>query len=427
VKKNAKPRKQFDAQSKEKEIFKQARQEFQKEDIATTSTVQQRKEAPEYKISSLLHHTSEIRSMGQVIIIKGFLQSCVKVLSDQSSVKILQNILEKCSIETEGKLEPKTVNHLHTRRRKSREFRLNANIGDFNMGDIILDLGSEVNVLPKKTWKCMGEPTLGYSPVQLKLENQHRVLRIGIMKGVTIDIDEVHTKEDFEFIEIVDDTTPYPALLCLDWAFDNQNIINLKTRNMTFESGEYRVIAPLDPSEGERFVEPTCLDLEEINQLYRTTARNEDYINPTADGILNWRSINSCETDLDTSLENWQQRLHEVSTRRCARIDRAIIWVGIEIREPPSFHGVNDLETFLAQYEDEVLENQRLLALDLALKATPARWWGAHKETITDWYQCKRLLRIRFDAEQKEKKKKKSMMDKGHQRNTWRSVECCGK
>jgi hypothetical protein len=42
---------------------------------------------------------------------------------------------------------------------------------------------------------------------------------------------------------------------------------------MTFESTQYRFIVPLDPSEGERFVEPTCLDLEEINQLYRTIAR----------------------------------------------------------------------------------------------------------------------------------------------------------
>jgi hypothetical protein len=41
----------------------------------------------------------------------------------------------------------------------------NANIGDFNMEDIIHDLGSEVNVLPNKTWKCMGGPTLGYSPI----------------------------------------------------------------------------------------------------------------------------------------------------------------------------------------------------------------------------------------------------------------------
>jgi hypothetical protein len=150
----------------------------------------------------------------------------------------------------------------------------------------------------------MGEPTSGYSPIQLKLENQHRVLPIGRLKGVTIDLDEVHTKANFEVIEIVDDTTPYPALLGLDWAFDNHAIINLKTQKMTFESGEYRVITPLDPSEGERFVEPTFLDLEEINQLYITTVCYEDYVNPTTNGILSWRSITSCVTDSNTGLEN---------------------------------------------------------------------------------------------------------------------------
>jgi hypothetical protein len=97
---------------------------------------------------------------------------------------------------------------------------------------------------------------------------------------------------------------------------------------MTFESGEYRVIAPLDPSEGEIFVEPTCLDLEEIIQLYRTTVRYEDYVNPTADGVLSWQSITSCVTNSDIGLENWQQRLHEVSTRRCTRIDYVVRWVG---------------------------------------------------------------------------------------------------
>jgi hypothetical protein len=75
------------------------------------------------------------------------------------------------------------------------------------MGDILLDLGYEVNVLPKKTWKCIGETTLGYSHVQLKLENKHIFLPIGRLKGATIDVDGVRTKEDFEVIEIVDDTT----------------------------------------------------------------------------------------------------------------------------------------------------------------------------------------------------------------------------
>ena len=97
------------------------------------------------------------------------------------------------------------------------------------MGDIILDLRSEFNVLPKKTWKCMGDPTLGYSPAHLKLANQHRVLPIGRLKGVTVDLDGVRTKENFEVIEIVDDTTPYRTFLGLDWAFDNHAIINLKT------------------------------------------------------------------------------------------------------------------------------------------------------------------------------------------------------
>jgi len=61
----------------------------------------------------------------------------------------------------------------------------------------------------------------------------------------------------------------------------------------------------------------------------------------------------------------------------------------------------------LVQYEEEVLENQRLLALDITLNATLARWWGAHVETIIDWYQCKRLMYIRFSAEQKNNKKQK--------------------
>jgi hypothetical protein len=168
------------------------------------------------------------------------------------------------------------------------------------MGDIILDLGSEVNVLPKTTWKCMGEPTLGYSTVQLKLANKYRFLPIGRLKGVAVDPDGVRTKVDFKVIKIVDNTTPYLTPLGLDWAFNNQTIINLKTRKMTFESGDYRVIAPLDPSEGERFIEPTYLDLDEIGQLYKETTRNEDYINLTADRVLSWWSITSCTTDSDT-------------------------------------------------------------------------------------------------------------------------------
>ena len=122
-----------------------------KTDTTSTSTTHHSKEVLEYKMPPSLDHTKEMQPLGQVSTIKGFFQSCVKLLNDPSTIKILKNIVETCSIEREGKLEQKIVNHLHKRRRTSREFRLNANIGYFNMGDIILDLGSDINVLPKKT------------------------------------------------------------------------------------------------------------------------------------------------------------------------------------------------------------------------------------------------------------------------------------
>jgi hypothetical protein len=65
-----------------------------------------------------------------------------------------------------------------------------------------------------------------------------------------VDIDGVRTFVDFEVIEIVDDSCPYPALLGIDWAFNNSIVVDLKKRRMTFEGDVLRVIAPLDPDEG---------------------------------------------------------------------------------------------------------------------------------------------------------------------------------
>lgn len=39
------------------------------------------------------------------------------------------------------------------------------------MDQVILNLGSNANVLPKKTWECMGRPVLQWSPIQLCMVN----------------------------------------------------------------------------------------------------------------------------------------------------------------------------------------------------------------------------------------------------------------
>jgi hypothetical protein len=70
------------------------------------------------------------------------------------------------------------------------------------------------------------------------------------LEHVLVDIDRFRTFADFEVIEIVDDSCPYPTLLGIDWALKNYTVVDLKERHMKFERAGLRVIAPLDPDEG---------------------------------------------------------------------------------------------------------------------------------------------------------------------------------
>ena len=53
---------------------------------------------------------------------------------------------------------------------------------------------------------------------------------LGRFPNISVDIDGVCTVADFEVIEIIDDSNPYPALLGIEWAMANATIINLKKR-----------------------------------------------------------------------------------------------------------------------------------------------------------------------------------------------------
>jgi hypothetical protein len=52
------------------------------------------------------------------------------------------------------------------------------------MDNVILDLESYVSVTPRKTWDMMGKPKLVSSTIQLRLDNQHKIISIGMLAGV---------------------------------------------------------------------------------------------------------------------------------------------------------------------------------------------------------------------------------------------------
>ena len=105
---------------------------------------------------------------------------------------------------------------------------MNVQIGDYEVDSIILDLGSDVNILTKYTWKLMGKPMLGWSSVQLRLANQVKVQPIGHVSNLVVDIEGMKTRGDFDVIEVVEDGGSYLALLGIGWANDIMEVIKFK-------------------------------------------------------------------------------------------------------------------------------------------------------------------------------------------------------
>jgi hypothetical protein len=72
---------------------------------------------------------------------------------------------------------------------------------------------SDVNIFPKKSWEVMGKPKVGLVTHPTWLANQYKIYPIGRLEQVEVNIEGVKTKVDFEVIEIMDESDPYPALL----------------------------------------------------------------------------------------------------------------------------------------------------------------------------------------------------------------------
>ena len=135
---------------REKETFMDAKRDFADPGtlVATAHQHQQQLQSQE-------------ASPDQVSTLTSFLQSCMKLLINQNALNELQKILKSCESQRSSD-KGKNVNRV---RRTGRQMRLHAQIGEYDMTDIILDLGSEVNVLNKQTWEQMRKPKLEWSPI----------------------------------------------------------------------------------------------------------------------------------------------------------------------------------------------------------------------------------------------------------------------
>ena len=101
-----------------------------------------------------------------------FLCTCINLIKDERVVQELQNLIRQYEI---GRIDPmlnKVVHQVYRKRRTNKELHLNAQIGDYDIDYVILNLGSEDNVMMKQTWALMEKPKLIYSPIRIRMANQ---------------------------------------------------------------------------------------------------------------------------------------------------------------------------------------------------------------------------------------------------------------
>jgi hypothetical protein len=157
-------------------------------------------------------------------------------LIDPLITKKLTHTLTRCVEEGENEsymssLLPKwDMLHVSRRKHTGRDFKMTGDLDKYDMEGIMLDLGSDVNIFPKKSWELMGKPKLVWFPIQLRLANKYRIYPIGKLEKVEVNINGFKTKEYFEVIERMDVLVPYPYFLGINWEFDNNVVLDLKQR-----------------------------------------------------------------------------------------------------------------------------------------------------------------------------------------------------
>ena len=75
---------------------------------------------------------------------------------------------------------------------------------------------------------------------------------------------------------------------------------------MSFEDIELWVVPPIDPLEGQRYVDQVNSEGQEgyLDNIYNISPTMDDYVNMIVDGNISWKSISFRTSELGEVLEN---------------------------------------------------------------------------------------------------------------------------
>jgi hypothetical protein len=124
---------------KENNTFEEARREFIGEHASSSSA---QSEVREYEILPTFDQSAPSRQGKEVRKLMDFLYTCIDLIKDERVMHELQHLIRQYEIGRVDPLLTRVVNQVYRKRRTSKELHLSAQIGDYDMDYVVLDLGS---------------------------------------------------------------------------------------------------------------------------------------------------------------------------------------------------------------------------------------------------------------------------------------------
>ena len=129
-------------------------------------------------------------------------------------------------------------------------------IEGYHFWQVVLDFGSQVNIMTQDTWEQLGRPWLYESGIYLKLADQGLIEPIGVWENVDTTIKGISTKVNFEIIDPREGSSAFPALVGRPWGRKMKALISLDKERIKLKGNGQKVIVPIHPSQGEPWIEP---------------------------------------------------------------------------------------------------------------------------------------------------------------------------
>jgi hypothetical protein len=140
------------------------------------------------------------------------IEEFLQLLKEKQSVGCLIDLLNILREYKENQRPVKSVRKLSQDRTMS-DFdpQVDLEVDGHMIKQVMVDFGSQVNILPKETWIRLGRPLLQLTMNYLKLADQRFIEPIGTLKSVITSIMGIPTRVDFEVINLVEGI---PLILC---------------------------------------------------------------------------------------------------------------------------------------------------------------------------------------------------------------------